>query len=262
MIAQEDPAFAELAAAVLARTGLDLRAYQTPQFMRRLRMFAAREGARDLHEYARILWQDESRAAAFQDFFSINVSEFFRNPDRFLYLYDHILPDLARRFPDLKIWSAGCANGAETYSLAILMHRYGYMRSWEILGTDIDPAALREASEGCYRQGMLKSVPAGWLEPHLWQENGCWKVRPSLRRYVRFRRHDLIRDPYPVGQHLIACRNVVIYLIPAAREKVWQKMTMALAVGGVLFIGGTESILDARSLGLEPIAPCFFRRVR
>ncbi len=258
----ENEGFAEVAEAVLARTGLDLRAYLTPQLLRRLRMFAAREGARDLREYARLLWQDQNRAAAFQEFFSINVSEFFRNPDRFLYLYEHILPELVHRFLDLKVWSAGCANGAETYSLAILMHKYGYMRSWEILGTDIDPGALREAAEGCYRPDALKSVPAGWLEPYLWEENGCWKVRTVLRRYVRFRRHDLVRDPYPTGQHLIACRNVVIYLTPAARQRVWEKMAAALAVGGVLFIGGTESILDAGSLGLEPVAPCFFRRVQ
>nr|MDA8187398.1 hypothetical protein [Dehalococcoidales bacterium] len=105
---------------VLALTGLDLSLYKSEQMRRRLSTIMTRSGAQNLFEYYRIISQDLARRQEFRDFVTINVSEFFRIPEKFEYLRRNVLPTLLASRRQLRVWSAGCSNGAEPYSLAIL----------------------------------------------------------------------------------------------------------------------------------------------
>jgi chemotaxis protein methyltransferase CheR len=77
---------------------------------------------------------------------------------------------------------------------------------------------------------------------------------------VNFRQHDLLKDPFGSGYHLILCRNVVIYFTSATQNELYRRFYQALAPGGVLFIGATESLFQYRELGFTKIAPWFYRR--
>jgi chemotaxis protein methyltransferase CheR len=86
-------------------------------------------------------------------------------------------------------------------------------------------------------------------------------VGPELRGLVSWRRHDLLRDPFPVGQDLIACRNVVIYFTEDAKVSLFRRFAQALRIGGVLFIGATEAMFSPRDYGLQMLTSGIYRRV-
>jgi chemotaxis protein methyltransferase CheR len=151
----------------------------------------------------------------------------------------------------VRLWVAGCATGEEAYSLALLAcEAFGGDRPpVDVLGTDISAAALEAAREGRYR-----ARAAAWLEPELidryfGRAETLFVVGETLRRLVRFRRHNLARDPSPpAGEKpfdLIACRNVLIYFDNATVERVIDSLERALRPGGTLVLGAADALTGA-----------------
>lgn len=241
-------------------SGIDLSSYKPNQLERRLQGLFTRVGASGYRAYVRLLEQDPRRVQEFRDFLTINVSEFFRNPDRYEVLRQHILPQLLSRKPRLSIWSAGCSDGSEPYSLAMAVDdlRKGAAR---ILATDIDETVLETARIGLYAASGERNVPPTLRERYLVEHGDRLSVTPEIRRMVVFRRHDLLQDSFESGFDLIVCRNVVIYFTETAKQILYAKFNQSLAPGGILFVGGTESMFRASSLGFEPMQPSFYRRV-
>src|SRR5690554_6200123 len=128
--------------------------------MRRLRGFTSRKGLSSLRELAEAVRHDEEIRQQLTDYLAINVTEFFRNPERFADLAANVLPLLRRRTDALRIWSAGCSTGAEPYSLAILLEEMepGSWTRHRVIGTDIDREALAEARTGIFRADRLREV--------------------------------------------------------------------------------------------------------
>ncbi|HYY89007.1 MAG TPA: protein-glutamate O-methyltransferase CheR [Chloroflexota bacterium] len=247
-------------------SGLDLTSYKAPQMQRRLTALLARVQVSTFAEYAVLLERDPRRLQEFRDFVTINVSEFFRDTDRFGELERRVLPELLAAAPirGLSVWSAGCSIGAEPYSLAILLRELGPGRQHSVLATDIDQTVLERARAGRgYQAAELRNVPAERIARWFGAEpNGCYTVGPVPRASVTFAQHDLLRDPYPVEPFdLIACRNVVIYFTEAAKERIYEGFVGALRPGGVLFVGGTEAILKPQALSLQALGPGFYRKV-
>jgi len=87
-----------------------------------------------------------------------------------------------------------------------------------------------------------------------------WEVRPEVQALVTWRRHDLLKDPYEKTFDLICCRNVVIYFTEAAKAQMYKRFCESLRPGGVLFLGATESIPNARAVGLNPTSLTFYSR--
>jgi chemotaxis protein methyltransferase CheR len=196
---------------------------------------------------------------------TINVSEFFRDTERFAELERHVLPELLANAGTrgLSVWSAGCSMGAEPYSLAILLRELGPGRHHQVLATDIDQTILARAEAGAgYTAADLRNVGAECIERWFGrQPDGRYRVGPAPRALVTFRQHDLLRDAYPSGPFdLIACRNVVIYFTDAAKERIYAEFVRALRPGGVLFVGGTEAILRPQGLDLQMLGPGFYRK--
>src|ERR671928_1674320 len=131
-------------------TGLDLTWYKAPQMQRRLLALLTRVQVRSFAEYAALLERDATRRQEFRDYVTINVSEFFRDAERFGDLERRVLPELlsAAGARGLTVWSAGCSMGAEPYSLAILLRELGPGRHHQVLGTDVDRTILARAQEG------------------------------------------------------------------------------------------------------------------
>jgi len=247
---------------VLELTGIDLDCYKGTQMERRLQSIMRRAGVSDLGAYASLLASNPSRLKEFQDFLTINVSEWLRNPEKFEELQKVILPGLLKEFRRLRIWSAGCANGSEPYSVAMLLDELDPGGQHDILATDIDEEILKVARLGIYQEKDIKAVSPARRARYFIQRGEQVEVKPVLRAKVRFVRHNLLSDPFPQNLDLILCRNVVIYFTEEAKDELYRKFHRALRPGGILFVGGTESLLRAREYGFVSTSAFFYRAVK
>ncbi len=242
------------------QTGLDLTQYRAEQMERRLMAALHRMGLNSPEEFVVRARQNPALFADLVDRLTIHVTEFFRNPELFEVLRRRVLPELLVRFRDLRVWSAGCAHGAEAYSVAILLLELDPSGEWSVLGTDIDRGVLQQAEEGVYGEQDIRNVSPQRRAQYFTREQERWRVGPALRQRVRFRRHDLLSDPFGGPWHLILCRNVVIYFTEEAKQDLYRRFLQALAPGGYLFVGAAEQVFGAREMGFEPVYPFFYRR--
>lgn len=243
-------------------TGIDLDCYKGTQMERRLQTIMRRVGVPDLAAYARLLAVTPARVKEFQDFLTINVSEWLRNSDKFEELQRSILPDLLKRSPRLKIWSAGCSNGSEPYSVAMILEEIDPMGRHQILATDLDVEILKAAQAGVYTDKDIRAVSPARRSRFFLQDGDKFTIKPELRSRVQFERQNLLSDPFPTDVDLILCRNVVIYFTEEAKDELYRRFHKALKPNGILFVGGTESLLRARDLGYASVSPFFYRAVK
>lgn len=189
---------------------------------------------------------------------TIKVSSFFRNPLVFELVAQEILPDIIerkgrRRNREIRIWSAGCATGEEAYSLSILIHQAmkGKLADWAILifATDLDASAIETARAGVYARDRLESVKLGVLDKYFDAVGERFRVRPFLRRIVRFSQDDLTSPKLTSPSEsifgafdLVFCRNVLVYFSPEVQAEVCRKLYKSLARGGYLVLGDSESL--------------------
>jgi chemotaxis protein methyltransferase CheR len=244
-------------------TGLDLTSYKVPQMHRRLSVLLTKVGVRNFAEYARLLEHDTQRRQEFRDFVTINVSEFFRDGERF--------GDLERRIRGLigpsgalRAWSAGCSIGAEPYSLAMMLLEMAPGRPHSILATDIDDTILARArSASDYLPADIRNVGKERMERWFTVDgSGRHTLKPAPRALVSFKKHDLLRDRMPQGGpfDLVCCRNVVIYFTEEAKDRIYSGFVESLRPGGLLFIGATEAIMQPKPLGLHVVGPGFYQK--
>jgi len=255
-----DAAFLRLAAVVRSHLGLDLEMYRSAQLMRRIGYFRDRHGLADDRQLADRLAADAPLRAAFADHLTINVTEFFRDRERFEVLRSRILPSLLARRPALRIWSAGCSTGAEVYSVAMLLADLAPGRGHRLHATDIDVRMLERVRRAQYSTHEVQSIPSDMRARHLEPSADGWRIRAPVRETVRVVRHNLLADPAPGCFDLILCRNVVIYFTADAKAGLYRRFSAALADEGHLFVGATEALFGYRDLGLEQVEPCFYRK--
>ncbi|TDA69395.1 MAG: protein-glutamate O-methyltransferase CheR [Clostridia bacterium] len=252
--------FEEFIKRVSASFGLNLEGYKETQLKRRIEGLMRSLGVADYQTYYRLITSDAEQKKKFLDRITINVSEFFRNPEAFAYLAKEILPELAGTGTRLKVWSAGCANGVEPYSLAILLYELAPRGGYLLEATDIDDQVLAVARDGKYPETLLRNLSQAYRQKYFIPSDGFYAVKPILKQNLVFRHHDLLLDTFGQGYDLIVCRNVTIYFTRETQENLYRKFHQALRPGGVLFVGATESILQYRQFGYEKIASWFYRK--
>jgi chemotaxis protein methyltransferase CheR len=201
---------------------------------------AADADGRSLEEYVAVLSTDDAALQGLVDRVTIQESSFFRDDAQFVAFADHLLP----RLPSSTIWSAGCANGQEPWSLAMALDERG-RTDCSILATDISNGALERARRGWYSlrelRGLTNERRARYFQP---SADG-YEVVPALRRMVTFQHHNLAADPPPIqtGRCAVAfCRNVLIYLTDEEITAVLDRLATALGPGAHLFLGYSESL--------------------
>jgi chemotaxis protein methyltransferase CheR len=232
--------FAGAAGLLARRVGLRL----DPELRQRLER-CVREGADAHHlqldQYVAVL---ESNPSLFQDLVNrVTVQEtaFFRDPGQFQALARQVLPGLTE---PVLIWSAGCANGQEAYSLAITLAQSG-LQDWRVLATDVSTQALRRASEGRYTPREMTGISESHLQRYFQRAGADWAVIPSLRQRVAFQRHNLITDvpPFEPGAcPVIFCRNVLIYVSPSELLAFLDRLIPWMSRDSYLFLGYSESL--------------------
>jgi chemotaxis protein methyltransferase CheR len=247
-------------AKVRDQAGLDLTLYREQQLDRRLRSMAERSGAANAVTFWRWLNAEPGRMRQFLDKLAINVSELFRNPERFAELERHFLPGLLAERPSLRVWSAGCSYGAEAYTMATILRDAAPTGRHSVVGTDIDREALDRAKAPKFSPQDMRHVPEARKRKHFEQDGDTFVPSQDLRSLVAFRFHDLLHDPFGSGYDLILCRNVVIYFGDEAKNTLYRRLYEALRPGGVLFVGPTERIPRSKEIGYETPMPFFYCR--
>ncbi len=243
-------------------TKFDLDSYGKNQMIRRLDGFISRSKASNVAQYCRLLENNAEEREKLEKFLTINVSEFFRDLPHFKLLREKILPPMLQRNLTLNIWSAGCSNGAEVYSVAIILNRLSPYRTHRILATDIDSKIISHAvAGGPYKASDIRNVPKDWVDKYFKVNNDTYWVKEDIRKKVTFKEHDLTRDPFESNFDLIICRNVVIYFSEEIKKNLRKKFFEALKPNGILFIGATETMLDTGDLKFRRISPCFYQKI-
>lgn len=248
-------------AALEAAIGVPLGDYREPQMRRRLGSMMARRGFANWSAFAEAIAGDGTLLADVRNMLTINVSEFFRQPERFEDLRTRVLPELLAGGRAVRVWSAGCSIGCEPYSLAMLLDELDPGGASRVIATDIGMPALARARAGQgYLPAEVRNVPPATLARYFEQApDGTYAVTEPARRRVVFRRHDLLSDAYPSSIDLLLCRNVVIYFTEAAKRRIYAGFASALSPRGYLFVGGSEMIMRPQELGLRAAATSLYR---
>ncbi|KRQ85998.1 Chemotaxis protein methyltransferase Cher2 [Caloramator mitchellensis] len=245
---------------VLKEYSIDLSAYKSKQLLRRVESFMTRAGAKDEDEFILKLKTDSALSKKFLDHLTINVSEFFRNKDLFLELEGKIKEQLHPEKRTLKIWSAACSNGAEPYTLAIILDKLTPNKKHNILATDIDTTILEVAKRGIYKQSDVKNVDNELLNKYFQHKDDNYIIKDFIKERVTFKKHDLILDRYENDFDLIVCRNVVIYFTQEIKNQIYKKFFNAMKPGALLFVGATESIYNYKEFGFEKASTFIYRK--
>lgn len=251
-IEAEDPQWTAFRKALERAVGVPLGQYKEPQMKRRLASVMTRHSIANWPDFAKAIGADALLLTHVRDTLTINVSEFFRQPERFVELQKVFLPKLIKERTPLKIWSAGCSIGCEPYSLAMILNEVDPTGAHQIIATDVDVPILGRAREGKgYFPGEVRSIPPDLLKKYMVQEGDTYRVVESLKKRIQFKKHDLLSEPYPKDIDAILCRNVVIYFTDPAKQYIYSGFAKALRPGGLLFIGGSEMIMRSGELGFK-----------
>lgn len=257
---QPNQDFARFVQLVKTKSGIDLALYKEPQMKRRLNSLRERRGFASFVDFYNAFSSQPDLYAEFLDQMTINVSEFFRNPQRWDVLRDKVFPELMKLSPKPKCWSAACSTGEEPYSMAMLLSEFLELRDIRLLATDLDQHVIERAQIGNYAAAAVKDVPKVHLNNYFTKQGERYQISDQIKRCVQFKRHNLLADRYETGFDLIVCRNVLIYFTDEAKEAIFTKFSQALRPGGYLFIGGTEQIFQPQQYGLEATETFFYRK--
>lgn len=241
--------------------GINLSAYKPEQLNRRINSLMTRVGIKNLEDYTKVIKTDSEQRQKFLDFITINVTEFYRNPELFVELEKQITTDLLPANKNLKIWSAACSIGCEPYTLAMILDKVSPLGKHTILATDIDNTILSKAKIGEYTKNEMKSVSNNDISKYFRINDDKYYIDDKIKRMVTFKRHDLILDRYETGFDLIVCRNVVIYFNNDVKQEIYKRFSDSLKKGGLLFVGATESIYNYKDYGFEKASTFIYKKI-
>lgn len=268
--------FTRLATLVTEKTGIRLPAGKRTMLEGRLRKRIRAVGAGSLDGYCRYLFDQnglEAEITHLVDAVTTNKTDFFREPEHFEFLRKHIVPDCLSRYrgggkPMIKLWSAAASNGAEAYTIAMVLAELGGTRGerfeFSILGTDISTDILGDAARAVYPEDFIAPVPADMQRRFLMQSrdrsNPQVRIVPELRRHVHFSGLNLMDADYrmPKDIDVIFLRNVLIYFDKPTQVAVVEKLLRHLRPGGYLMLGHSETMIGA-VLPLRQLAPAVFQ---
>ena len=219
----------------------------------------------NFEEYVCYLEKDNREADALRDSLHISFSQFFRDPVTFAILEQRILPDIIasrRNGSEIRVWSAGCANGQEAYSIAILLSDLAYAADmklrFRIFATDISQEALTAGETGIYDESMILNVKTKHLNKYFTRQSRMYAIIPELKQHVIFSAYDLLtlttsNPPESIyGDYdLVLCSNVLIYYKHKVQQTIIEKLQKAMSPSGYLVTGETETGLVQASTNLQ-----------
>src|SRR6185436_2388972 len=252
-----DAALAKVIGIVSQQSDIDFHSYKSSTLLRRIgrRMTAVR--AATLDEYALYLETQPDEVGELASDLLINVTEFFRDPDAFLFLRNTVLPELVergrKRDRRLRFWSAGCSTGEEAYSLVIGLAEIlgAELAQWNVrvFATDVDEEAVAYARRGLYPENVLGALSDGHKEQFFEKADpGGLRISKMLRQMVIFGTQDIGHGvPFP-RIDLVLCRNLLIYFKAEKQNQVLDTFAYSLApTQGYLFLGKAETVRPSKA---------------
>lgn len=239
-------------------SGVDFSLYRPTTIQRRIQRRMLLSKAETLEGYAGALRDNSVELDALYSDLLISVTTFFRNPEAFRVLKRKVFPRLLKVPSEepIRFWVLGCSTGQEAYSLGMAclesLETLAPSRKLQIFATDLNEAVLEKARQGLYAGSLVQDVSPERLRRFFVEEEGGYRIRKFLRELCVFARQNFLSDPPFSRMDLISCRNLLIYIEPAAQRKILPAFHYALKPDGCLFLGASESIGDFTSL-FEPL---------
>ena len=238
---------------ILLRYQHDFRDYSVASLRRRMRQAMERFGCASLSQLQDRILHEPAMFAQMLQFFTVQVSEMFRDPAYFRALREKVVPIL-HTYPSIKIWVAGCSSGEEVWSLAILLEEEGLLERSMIYATDINVEALAAAEAGIYSIERIAQFSenyqlAGGKRSLSDYYTAAYKgaiFDRRLRRQFVFADHSLATDSVFSEVHMVSCRNVMIYFNKDLQDRALGLFHEALVNRGFLGLGMKESLHFSR----------------
>lgn len=212
-------------------------------------------------DYLKIVQLSKAEKTEFLNQLSTNETYFFRETEHF-----DFLAQLCAKGGALRAWSAAASQGAEAYSIAMVLASAPKVLNWEVVGTDINTEVITIAQKGLY--------PFHWIEkiPHAFQKSFCLKgegrfegkflIDPALSNHVSFMQHNLMKTNPLLGLFdVIFVRNVLLYFDEETKLHVIRLLLGHLKVGGVLITSMTETFDDRQIPTLEYLQNSIYKKV-
>ena len=245
-----------LTALLEARTGQQLAAYRSWRLDVALKPLLKERGLASLDDLAALSAAgDQALDERIVDALVNSETSFFRDAPVFD-LAREVVAQVEATGRRARLWSAGCSTGQEPLSLAMSFAERalaGGPVGPEIVASDVSETALARARAGRYTQfEVQRGLPIRRLMQWFEQMRDDWIVAPDLIRAVQYRSHNLVADPPPPGRFdLVLCRNVLLYLAPEMKARVFAGLAAALRPGGLLVLGAGETVIGQTRL-FEP----------
>ncbi|TJZ61205.1 protein-glutamate O-methyltransferase CheR [Sphingobacterium olei] len=226
----------------------DLSGYSKSSLKRRVQRLMGIESM-DLVDLKNAILNVEGFFGYFIQEITVNVTEMFRDPLFYQELKNVVFPYL-QTYPQLRVWSAGCATGEEAYSLSILLHEENLLDRSFIYGTDISQQAINIAKKGVYTMAKIKSYTENYnrvglnskFSDHYTAMYDAAIINNEYRNSVLFSNHNLVSDNVFNEFQLICCRNVLIYFDKELQRRVLNVFYESLSLFGFLCLGTKESL--------------------
>lgn len=236
---------------------VDLTGYKRPCLMRRTLVRMQRVGVEHYQAYLDYLQQQSDEVRHLLNTIYINYTYFFRDHLVWDYLALQVVPQIiANKGPQkpIRVWSAGCATGEETYSLAMLLIAAlgveQFQKRVQIYGTDVDLDAIQQARQGHYTAYQVEPMPSALKEQYFERSKNGYQWRQEFGPSMHFQQHNLIQDlPLP-RIDLLVCRNVLMYLTEATQLQILEGFYTSLEKNGFLLLGQAENLITRPQLSL------------
>lgn len=235
--------------------------YKDPYLKRRFAIRMRATGTNSYSEYMSLLDTDKEEYPILLNVLTVNVTEFFRDTP----VFEEVKRVMGVMIKDkqegkknfARIWSAGCSNGSEAHTVAILADQIlgSHVDSFKIniYATDIDPDSITIGKNGMYKPDLLKGVQPSYMKKYFTEVEGNYQVAEPVRKMITFRRNDLINEQPLKMMDMILCRNVVIYFSRELQEKLFMNFYNSLNVGGYFVMGKTETLVGPAKDKFVPI---------
>ncbi|HEY3852048.1 MAG TPA: CheR family methyltransferase [Steroidobacteraceae bacterium] len=267
--ASSESARIEICAILRSHLGHDFSDYRRQTFLRRVERRRQVLNLATLEEYIATLNANPAEATLLFRDLLIRVTSFFRDRETFQILADEIIPRLFDgKMADsvVRVWVPACATGEEAYSLAMLLREHldslTAKPKVQIFATDIDDLAIATARLGRYPRTLVEGVDDARRQRFFNHSHGSYCVAREIRDLCTFSVHNLVRDPPFSQMSLVSCRNLLIYLNAELQGRVIPVFHYALIPGGILLLGGSESVAQHPGLfeAVDKKARIFRRR--
>jgi two-component system, chemotaxis family, CheB/CheR fusion protein len=229
-------------------TSVDFSLYKSPTVIRRIKRRMVMLKFQDFDSYKKHIKGNKLEIQTLYDDILIHVTEFFRDPESFESLRKNVFPEIVKNHNQhsaLRLWTAGCSTGEETYSIVISLIEYlesiNLNIPIQVFATDISERAISSARLALYPETITKNISKERLAKFFQKTPNGYKVNKNIRDLCLFSKHDMTSDPPFAKLDFISCRNVLIYFSIDLQKKIIPTFHYALNNNGFLWLGKSET---------------------